>query len=1541
MQPHSPPSASDSRTSSISQQQQQQQPSTIPHSTSSPSSSNPFKHSKNPSDSSIQQTQTAPQTSNSSPYSLPENATITLPNLQKTNPPPNLYPTSREGHRYTHTRQSQSFSAYRPTQKQYQFVSPHRQSFVGEPTNTNPFIGMSQESRRANDVGNFAATNMHSNSLRGIKKSTSSAPNFEFPPSTHFPSSSQNENQNPLTNALIKLTDTVPNAISQPQSETSTSTSTSLPLQTSSLSGTALQNQMDPVFGPHNVASSPALRSDPHLRQGSITKNEFNPTFTSSPLQSRNHSPSHSISQSVSSQMQHQRNMSVASQTNAGRNLSQSQSHHQRNTSATPSHHQQHQRNTSSTYSESRHHRNQSVPGQAPNQSSSLSPSQATVASKPSQVHPVSSSEYDALQRPALSISTAPQLYTIQGKKSLGSRIRENWGTFKILVNYLKADNKRNYRSFAIGLVTVFLVVTFLTLVRNALVRSSIVFVKLSEDLVGQIDLLMTPPLSTGQSSFINYTYVNRSLTGTAGVAGSSPRWLVPAQVSKKEDGQNQSSVQSFNSAAFLLVADSYQEKDAGIGTAWPFRPLGENEVHVTSSLLRALKCRPNSGDKIIVTFSVEDFNRNFAGQNAGSTTNSTVNGTSAALENGGNPLNVTIPKAQAEIMIIAAGLNRSLVLQNATDDGQGNYVFNVTALAEQNTENSLLSFQQEFTVIDAIDKTYGKYPSNLGNVIVMELKPTQLLVTRTLKQYTHNPFFPAVARQLGLPTDPRELENFTMNDYAMSVVIQKTDRISTYTKADDARKSDMIKFSNQVVSKIGIDYPADYIDVLSQALNISLFIRIFMDEIFFTVIAVLALLAILLIYSLLIADVEEKTFEYGMLRSLGLKQGNLVTLLILQSLYFSIPAILLGLLFCFILYIPIEYVLSSFANIPMSLKLDPSAWTLGVIIGLVLPIVGMVIPIRRALTKTLRDALDVYHNVVFDTIVHIQRLEDIGLSLNETLLSVLLVAIGFLVYYMVPLSFIFNNLGLFFRILTIILLGMVLGQTLLGQVLQHGLELIALRLCVWGTDRKLRDVVAKNLSSHLKRNRKTALMFTLCLAYIIFAATMFRLQSDSLSQNIEWTYGADISVEGRGFQYPLPEDKLVNFLERVKMKENQTSFDHIVQDYTFTTYALNSYYPVTNMYLSGLASISRPSVRLFGVQQNFLDVTLNKYYMPSEIDYSLGINHTTNLGQPDVVKRLNESIDPRTGLSNFQVPQPIIVPSDPSRNLTSFYNSSIPILVSESLRSNAYIDVFSKCLLQIDYRPTNSVWTSNKIFLTRPVAFLQKLPSFPTIMRLQSSNTPVIVSENQYQYLLNQVDTLAKTNVTTFTGVNVPKGWLLIKLKQGVGTLQVEALINELNTVITDSNVKVKNLKEQLTSTESAAQFITLLFNIVAVVGIILSFFVLWLSFTANIRENSWEFGVLRAIGLNAGAVVRIYIYEALCIILATIVIGTAIGIITAITLSLQFNLFTEMPFSFSFPTYLFIFVVGMSLLVSVLGSYFPAREFRKKQIAIALKGQ
>jgi len=118
-----------------------------------------------------------------------------------------------------------------------------------------------------------------------------------------------------------------------------------------------------------------------------------------------------------------------------------------------------------------------------------------------------------------------------------------------------------------------------------------------------------------------------------------------------------------------------------------------------------------------------------------------------------------------------------------------------------------------------------------------------------------------------------------------------------------------------------------------------------------------------------------------------------------------------------------------------------------------------------------------------------------------------------------------------------------------------------------------------------------------------------------------------------------------------------------------------------------------------------------------------------------------------------------------------------------------------------------------------------------------------------------------------------------------------------------------------------------------------IMCFFILWLSFHANVTENAWEFGVLRALGLNGFQCIMVYVYEGLALVLTSLVLGTAIGIVIAVSLTLQFNLFTEMPFKFRFPLTLYLSLVFMSLTVAVLGSGIPARFFLGKTISNVLR--
>ncbi len=62
-----------------------------------------------------------------------------------------------------------------------------------------------------------------------------------------------------------------------------------------------------------------------------------------------------------------------------------------------------------------------------------------------------------------------------------------------------------------------------------------------------------------------------------------------------------------------------------------------------------------------------------------------------------------------------------------------------------------------------------------------------------------------------------------------------------------------------------------------------------------YTMVAFLGFLCTQLIYSLMLTDVEERTYEYAILRVLGFKKENLVSAIFIQTFPFAMPGILIG----------------------------------------------------------------------------------------------------------------------------------------------------------------------------------------------------------------------------------------------------------------------------------------------------------------------------------------------------------------------------------------------------------------------------------------------------------------------------------------------------------------------------------------------------------------------------------------------------------------------------------------------------------------------
>ena len=93
----------------------------------------------------------------------------------------------------------------------------------------------------------------------------------------------------------------------------------------------------------------------------------------------------------------------------------------------------------------------------------------------------------------------------------------------------------------------------------------------------------------------------------------------------------------------------------------------------------------------------------------------------------------------------------------------------------------------------------------------------------------------------------------------------------------------------------------------------------------------------------------------------------------------------------------------------------------------------------------------------------------------------------------------------------------------------------------------------------------------------------------------------------------------------------------------------------------------------------------------------------------------------------------------------------------------------------------------------------------------------------------------------------------------------------------------------------------------------------------TQNVMDASWEFGVLRSMGLTKSEGLRIYMYEAYVVVVSAAILGVTVGFVTASAVAVQFYSFIELPVVLTFPWLLFGIMIGLSLVTVFFAVYAP----------------
>jgi hypothetical protein len=166
---------------------------------------------------------------------------------------------------------------------------------------------------------------------------------------------------------------------------------------------------------------------------------------------------------------------------------------------------------------------------------------------------------------------------------------------------------------------------------------------------------------------------------------------------------------------------------------------------------------------------------------------------------------------------------------------------------------------------------------------------------------------------------------------------------------------------------------------------------------------------------------------------------------------------------------------------------------------------VSSLVPIQIALSKNLNDSLNANRSKTKGSIVTISTDAQRQEFTSYILFGSIGVIAGIAIYYLLPLAVLNFNIGLILEIFFFILLGMILGLTLVALNLQRMAELILVYIFLFFERQSMKMMILKNLIAHRESNKLTAIIFSLTLGSIIFVVVAANLQIQTLTGTTSW----------------------------------------------------------------------------------------------------------------------------------------------------------------------------------------------------------------------------------------------------------------------------------------------------------------------------------------------------------------------------------------------------------------------------------------------------
>eukprot|EP00949_MAST-11_sp_MAST-11-sp1_P001231 g1231.t1 len=1000
--------------------------------------------------------------------------------------------------------------------------------------------------------------------------------------------------------------------------------------------------------------------------------------------------------------------------------------------------------------------------------------------------------------------------------------------------------------SYTLGCLTCFVAISVAALLRSLLGSAPAVFLSQSEQENGRIDVRLFSKFDAP----INYTAVREVLPSTDSDASKLPEKFRRATYSSpRQILQSTISSEYASGSVNVVASDTALDLRAGIGQN--IEDIGEiprGQIVLLQRTARALKV--SEGDSILITTSARAMLTALErpGENMWDTytvPNSTI------CRNGG------VKCSQAQNAFLCGG-----VTDSSKCGGPLEVTLSMTVFKIVSGWGSRLPSTSEGSEESSVD------------YILVELKEWGRTIITGLDEDMQT----EVLRALGIPSGqlatPAQFAIASRfgYDFVTEVLFNlppdERPRILLSNRYEDVQQA-LAKFSSMIVLALGVDGSLDLQLPNLLYLNRQRFSTLYFDLVLQILFMILLALSGILVYSLLLISIESRTFEIAILRMIGTTRSGIVKLLVAQALSYSGPSLILGLTAA---HIASAYIMGLFAEysgvvVPYA-GLTPSGAIYGILLGIGIPIVSSIVPIRAALNKQLSEALDVSRpktSALDFSIIH-----DSGDGISPTLLGVgfTLSAFGISIYYLLPLSLLTLDLRLFFNIFFTVLLGLLFGLVLLSVNMERLVENAVMKVFFFWSPSLLRKLADSNLVSHRIRNRKTSIMYGMSLSVIIFITVALQMELSGLLFRRLQRNGAKLVI------YGVDKDPSICLQEGFISQPKRRRLMELISRYQEAGLVRRSAW--ASVSVSNLEpAMTSLSVSNFGRTFFRSDVSLRAispgYFAAAEPGYLVVESEWMGLGD-----NLKSDLSLSEQLYTARGTQGIILPSSFKGGLQiSGDVDDFPVVVesvTEADATQSSASSFANVAVVDGVAPASSPVLPTVVETRlRPVAFLNVGPGLRFSQQTVSTRDAVVSAPTFLS--------LSAGRLVSYDEIPVRR--VLVDLDESATNSDIDEFIDEFYEVsrsLKSPLGRIWDIRESASATSTTTDLIGILFSSLTAVAMTLCFFALFASMVTNIAEQTKEIAIVRALGLRTYQVVLVFGIEAFTLVLASSLSGLVV---------------------------------------------------------------